>query len=359
MGRPRIHVLGLGGTIAMTGTPGQGVRPRLDARALVDAVPGLAEVAQVHAETVRMVPGASLGFDDVLAVAGRIAALEGEGAAGFVVTQGTDSVEESAFALDLLHATDTPVVVTGAMRNPDQPGADGPANLLAAVRVAACPAAAGAGVLVVFDDTVYPARFVAKRHSSRPSAFAAPAGGPLGWVSEERVRLPFAPRARLHLGLPTGPAPAGPPSSASEPAATPSSAAEPAAMPSSAVPAVALLRVTMDDDGRIAEVLPGLGYRGVVVEGFGAGHVPAAMVARLDALTDTLPVVLASRTGAGEVLRHTYGFPGSEQDLLARGLIPAGALDGPKARVLLALALAAGWDRSRIAAAYETLSGSG
>jgi len=101
------------------------------------------------------------------------------------------------------------------------------------------------------------------------------------------------------------------------------------------------------DDGRLLDALPARGYAGVVIEGFGAGHVPARTVATVQRLVEQVPVVLASRTGAGEVLERTYSFAGGEIDLLGRGLLRAGPLDGPKSRILLSLCLAVHDDRAR------------
>ena len=116
-----------------------------------------------------------------------------DGRAGVVVTQGTDTLEETAFQLDLMLDVRQPVVVTGALRNPALPGADGAANLLAAIRVAADPAATGLGVVVVMNDEVHAARLVSKTHTHKPSAFASPAAGPLGWIAEDRVRIVLRP----------------------------------------------------------------------------------------------------------------------------------------------------------------------
>ncbi|MGH3239978.1 MAG: asparaginase domain-containing protein, partial [Spirillospora sp.] len=186
----RIHVLALGGTIAMTGRRrGSGVRPALDARALVAGVPELASVAGIGFDVMRPVPGAELRLGDIATVAARARELLTGGVDGVVVVQGTDTLEETAFALDLLCGSERPVVVTGAMRNPDTPGADGPANLLAAVRVAISPAARELGALVVFNDEVHAARWARKTHSTSTATFASPNLGPIGHVVEDQVRI--------------------------------------------------------------------------------------------------------------------------------------------------------------------------
>ena len=319
----------MGGTIASVApTPGDGVMPALEADDLARVV-GVLEGIDVSARTVRLMPSASFAFDDILALAHEVEIALAAGAAGVVVTQGTDDLEEVAFALDLLIDDERPVVVTGAMRSADAPGADGPANLRAAVLVAASPAARALGTLVVMDDGVHAARFVRKTHASRPSAFTSPEAGEIGRLIEGKVRLVMRV-APLSLGAPV-----------------------------SAVPPVALLRCALGDDGRLVGGLLDQGYRGLVVEGMGGGHVPTTMVGPLEALAREVPVVLATRTGAGSVLRRSYVFAGSEIDLLARGVLSAGALEGLKARLALALALGSSDDRAvaeaRFAAVVEAV----
>jgi L-asparaginase len=240
-----------------------------------------------------------------------------------VVVQGTDTIEESAFLLDLLLSGSQPVVVTGAMRGADAPGADGPANLLAAVRTAAAAEAQDLGTLVVLNYDIHAARFVQKSHTTLPSAFASPLVGPIGAVVEGRPRFHVRP-PRL-AGLPSYGGPPRP---------------------------VALLRWAMGEDGRLLEALPRLGYAGAVVEGMGAGHVPAEVALLLGELAARIPVVLASRCEAGPVFTRTYGYAGSEIDLIGRGLIPAGILSGLKARLLLGLAVRGGCDQASAAAAF-------
>jgi L-asparaginase len=323
-GSPTVAVFGLGGTIAMAQAPDGGVTPALSASDLLAAVPGLSDVhAELRIRDVRNKPGASLDFPDLYELAAAITEALDDSCVGAVVTQGTDTIEEVAYVLDLLLPTDAPVVVTGAMRNPTMAGADGPANMLAAIRVAASSSAEGLGCLVVLNDQIHAARWVHKAHTGSPAAFVSPDHGPLGHVVEGRVRIPvriqrwsptlsFVPRRSARVGLVT---------------------------------------IALGDDGTLIEAMAEH-VDGLVVAAFGAGHVPAAVAPILGKLADRIPVVLASRTGAGPVHRVTYGFPGSERDLLARGLITAGYLDPLKARILLHLLIASGLDNAGIRGAF-------
>ena len=370
--QPRVAVFTLGGTISMaagSGGPG-GVVPRLAGSELLDAVPGLAgagAVAEVH--DFRQLPSAALGIADVLELAAVIEAELAAGAAGAVVIQGTDTIEETSFLLDLLHFGDAPVVVTGAMRHPGLAGADGPANILAAIQAAASPLLAGLGCVVVFGDEIHAARYVRKAHATSITAFASPAAGPLGHVIEGTVRLLSRPVRRSAASLAAVPSVA---LSATVPSATVPSAALPsatvpsAALPSAAVPSAALSPAGQHDGVRVGLVTMCLGddgeslraaagpLDGLVVAGFGAGHVPPALVPLLDELAARMPVVLASRTGAGTVLAATYGAAGSERDLLSRGLISAGFLDPFKARLLLHVLIAAGADSAQLRTAFRS-----
>jgi len=328
----RVAMFGLGGTIAMTSTASGGVTPTLTAADLLDAVPGLADSSvTLDVHDFRRAPGASLDFADILALVEAINEAFTGGADGVVVTQGTDTLEETSFLADLHYAGDKPVVFTGAMRNPTMAGADGPANLLAALRTAASPDVRGQGVLVVLADEIHAARRVRKTHSTSGSTFQSPNGGPLGYVVEGTPRLLNRLPSRLLVPKPN---------------------------PAIASARVGLATITMGDQG---ELLQNLGERvdGLVIAAMGAGHVPDRLVEPLEKLAVRMPVVLASRTGAGPVLTATYGFPGSERDLVSRGLIPAGFLDPLKARLLLHAALAAGADRPTIGAAFAFAGGSG
>jgi L-asparaginase len=314
-----IQAFFLGGTISMTGHEG-GVVARVGAAELVDAVPQLAALdVRLDVVDFRRVPSACLGFADILEL---VVAAAASGADGIVVVQGTDTIEETAYLIDLIWPHDAPVVVTGAMRNPSMAGPDGAANLLAAVTVAASDAFRGLGALVAFNDQVHAARWVRKTHTTSPATFASPNAGPIGWVVEgAAIAVASVPRRPVHQ------------------VARPLTASVP------------IVTIGLDDDGVL---LDGLASRcaGLVVAALGAGHVPERLAEPLGALAAQLPVVLASRAGAGSVLARTYGFAGSESDLLGRGLISARFLDPVKARVLVQVALGCGYDRAGVSAAF-------
>lgn len=318
-----VLVLTLGGTIAMTRTAAaSGVTPTLTGSDLVGAVPGLQDVAEVIVEDFRRMPGASLATSDIVSLVERLSRADHDGVDGVVVTQGTDTLEETSYLTDLYYRGAMPVVFTGAMRNAVTAGADGPANLLAAVQTAGSAEARGTGVLVVLGDEIHAARHVRKMHTTSPGAFESPCTGALGRVTEGT--------ARFHRSLkPTAPVP----------------------LPASALPQVEIVTASLGSSGTLLKGLENE-VAGLVVAAFGVGHVPETWCSRLEALAATMPVILASRIGTGPVLTSTYAFPGSESDLLARGLISAGTLDPYKARLLLAALLAADTPHPDIAKAF-------
>jgi L-asparaginase len=323
----RVVLFALGGTISMAGQDGRGVIARLTGKDLVGSVetPG---AGAIDVRDGAAGPSANLSFGDILDVVGEATAAVTEGAAGIVLTQGTDTLEETAFLVDSVWPHDAPFVLTGAMRNPTLPGADGPANLQAAVAVAASRAARGRGALVVFNDDIHAARHVRKTHSTSTATFSSPDTGAIGHVVErvprflaqvsQRTPIPGISRDRL------------------------------------AVTRIALYTMTLDDDGTLLGQVAG-SYQGLVVAGFGVGHVPAVLAPVLGELATAMPVVLTSRTGAGPVLTDTYGAIGAERDLRDRGLISGGFVHPYKARVLLRLLVAQGAPASAVARAFAEL----
>ena len=334
MSKPRIHILALGGTIATRPDATGAMQMGLGADDLVAAVPLLAKVANIEAETVSRVGSHSLSLDQMHALAAKIRALQVD---GVVVTQGTDTLEETSFLLDLLLDLEIPVIVTAAMRNPSLTSPDGPGNLLAAVRVAADPwvrkHAKALGVVVVMLDEVYAAADVLKVHPTRVNAFASTQTGPLAALVEDRIvpmTLPVRDAvvaARRRLG----------------------DAAK-------AKASVALLWAALDEPGHLIEAMiqaPGrLGYGGAVIGAMGGGHVAERAVGALTKLAALIPTVVSPRAGGGPLLQQTYGGPSSEIALREAGLIWGGRLHPLKARILLDTCLRAGLDRSAIAEVF-------
>jgi L-asparaginase len=335
MTKPRIHILALGGTIATCPDATGAMQMGLGADDLVAAVPLLKGVAEIAAETVSRVGSHSLGLDLIHQLAAKIRGLEAD---GVVVTQGTDTMEETSFLLDLLLDLEIPVVVTAAMRNPSLTSPDGPGNLLAAVRVAADPwvrrNAKALGVLAVMLDEVYAASDVAKVHPTRINGFAAPQTGPLAALVEDRVvplSLPVREAvvaARRKLGPVAG----------------------------KAAP-VALFWTSLDDELALIPLMVAAsdraGYRGAVVAAMGGGHTPERAVENVVRLAEAMPTVISPRTGGGPMLRQTYAGPSSEIALRQAGLIWGGRLHPLKARVLLETCLRAGLDRQAITELFD------
>jgi L-asparaginase len=329
MTKPRIAVGSLGGTITMTSDTGAGVTPTLGVDDLLAAVPGLDAVASLDTATLAALPGASLGYDDVLgALTWARRAVDG-GAYGVVLVQGTDTLEETAYLLDLFWDRLEPLVVTGAMRSPQRAGSDGPANLLASVTTAAHPASRDLGVLVVMNDEIHAATRVSKGDSTAVGAFNSPVFGPLGRLVEGRPVYGNRPTRHPHLPLPDD--------AAGDPAGD---------------PRVALLTTHLADSGGLLDMVIAADYDGVVLAALGVGHVPTPVAEAVTKATERFAVVLATRTGAGPTAERTYGFVGSETDLISRGAVPAGWLSPVKARLLLWALLRLGRSPSRIRAEF-------
>jgi L-asparaginase len=304
-----VSLLGMGGTISTVPQAG-GARAGRTAGDLVD---GLPVDARIRPRDVRTVSSRAVTPDDMWALAEAVREELASGVDGVVVSHGTDTIEETAYALALLVDTAAPVVLTGAMRGGHLPGADGPANLAAAVAAAADPRLAAYGPVVVFQDEIHVARLVTKAHSTRVAAFTSPAAGPVGFVAEGRVELLLGP----------------PP--------------VPDLLPSTAAPAarVELVWAATGAGDALVDAVAGQAD-GLVVAGTGAGHLaPPFTAAVVRAVEAGTPVVLASRCVDGPQLRNTYGGVGSETYLFEAGLLPAGILSPVKARLRLLFGLSA------------------
>lgn len=320
MSKKRISIGALGGTISMTASQSGGVTATLGARELAESVPGLAGLADLSLQTLQKLPSGSIRFDHLFSCLAWAEKEVEKGADGVIITQGTDTLEESAFFLDLFWRHVEPLVLMGAMRSPEEPGADGAANLLASVAVATSQVSANRGVLLVMNDEIHEARHVRKVHSSRVNAFASPVFGPAGVVLEKRVQY-FRPTVRKpQLAIPT-----------------------------SFKDKVLLLEHTLSDDSSILSLaLEHEACQGVVVAGFGSGHVSESLRDVLVVAAERIPVIVCSRTGAGSTTQAVYGYKGAEIDLQKNGILMGQWLCPRKARLLLAAALWNNYEREQI-----------
>ncbi len=320
----RVAVVFTGGTIASLPDPVTGAAmPRLDGAAILARVPGLDAVPEVESIDWGMVPASHLSFAQLLDLARILErALARPDVDGAVVVQGTDSLEETSFAFDLLVSSDKPVIVVGAMRNAGDPAWDGPRNLRDAVRVAASAEARDAGTLVVMAGAILPADDAVKLHTDRETAFGAPNVGPLGHVSDAGVRFDRPRGARRRL--------------------TP--------MPLTAAEPVHLITATVGMDGALVRAARTTRPAGFVVAATGAGNTHADLLAACrEAMADGLTVALTTRCVSG-LAAPAYGFPGGGATWVEAGALLCGTLNGPKARVAVALGLGAGLDRTAMTA---------
>jgi L-asparaginase len=233
--------------------------------------------------------------------------------AGFVVTHGTDTLEETAYFLDLTIDTNKPVVVTGAMRSSNELGADGPVNLIQSVRVASSADSQGRGTLVVFNDEIHAAMYVTKTHTSNVATFQSPQFGPVGTLSKKKITYNQPPAARKHQF-----------------------------QIQSAARNVPLIKMVTGMDPTWISWLLEQKIDGLVLEAFGAGNVPPSILPILKELTmQGIPVVMVSRCYNGYV-QDLYGYEGGGKQLKELGIIFCNGLNGQKARIKLIVALEAG-----------------
>ncbi len=322
--RRHVHVLFTGGTISMKIDPGTGAAvPALSGEEIVARVHGLKREARLTLEDYSRLPGPHVTPDWMWRLKEHVASrLADPDVDGIVLTHGTDTLEETAFLLDLTVASEKPIVFCGAMRTVSEPGWDGPANLMTAVRTAVHADSARRGVLVAVGEEVHAAAEATKRHTQSLAAFRSPRG-PLAILDRGRVvyhRPPFRPPVLAPAALVT--------------------------------PVDVHVMSAGIDDGLLRASLV-RGARGIVIEATGCGNVPPALVPALgDAIASGVAVVLVSRCAEGRV-SPAYGYEGGGLQLRDMGVIFGLDLTGPKARVKLMVALGVTRDRLALQRMFE------
>jgi L-asparaginase len=318
--KPRIAMFFTGGTISMRIDPlTGGAVPALSGEEILAAVPGIEDLADFELTNFGRLPGPHVTPATMLELARAVRAkLADEAVDGVVITHGTDTLEETAYCLDLLLASPKPVVFVGAMRNSSELSWDGPANLRSAVRVAAAAEARELGVLVVMNEELIAAVEATKTHTEKTDTFQSRDFGPLGLVDKDRVIVTRRPARREHI------------------------------VTERIEERVDIIKMYAGADGRFINFALESGARGLVIEGLGRGNVTVAALGAIEqAIQQGIPVVITSRCPRGRVL-DTYGYEGGGRQLTQLGAILGGLLPSHKARIKLMLALGAGYDLLRL-----------
>lgn len=322
----KVVILATGGTIVssgasatqMTGYSIQG----LNVNDLLAAVPMLSDVADVEASQVSNIDSSSMTSAVWMKLARAVEdALAREDVAGVVITHGTDTMEETAWFLNLVVKSEKPVVLTGAMRPATALSAEGPLNLLNAVRIAADPNAAGRGVMIALNDTIVSARDATKMHPTNVATFRGPDLGMIGMIAGTHIEF---------IGRTDKP----------HTAATPFTleALEAFVEKEGKLPRVDIVYSHVDDDGVMVKAALAAGARGIVHAGTGNGSIHEDTEGALfEAASSGVLVIRASRTGSGMCVEGLAEW----QDA---GFVPSGTLNPQKARVLAQLCLACGID---------------
>ena len=306
---PSVLMVFTGGTISMKIVPGRGAVPARSGREILDQVPELSSLATITCEDFDRLPGPHWSPERMFALARNLDLRLKTGAfAGAVVTHGTDTLEETAYLLDLVLETDRPVVLTGAMRTADDPGWDGPQNLIAAVKAVTGWSDPSLGVAVTMAGVLHAARRVTKSHTESYDAFTSSDGGTEG---RERIKT-------SHIE-----------------------------------PRVDLITAAAGADARFLRHAVATGAKGIVIQALGKGNVPPEMLPGVaEAVAGGVPVVVASRCARGATA-PSYAYEGGGVTLKDAGAIFSGELSAPKARIKLMVLLGAGASPDAIRASFE------
>jgi L-asparaginase len=321
----KVAIVFNGGTISMkVDTRIQAAVPSLTGEEIMAMVTGIEKYAEIESHDFSNVPSPHITPEDMVSLCKYIKnLLNREDISGVIVTHGTDSLEETAYLLDLTIKSEKPLIVTGAMRSSSELGYDGPANLSASICTAISEETWGKGVLVCMNGEINSASEVTKANSMSLSAFRSPGFGPLGIVDNNQVIFYRDNLNRHYIET------------------------------DSIESRVFLVKCVSGMDSSLIDFSIKQGYRGIVIEGMGRGNVPPKMVDGIKrAIDNGIIVVLVSRCFEGRVL-DTYGYPGGGKELKNIGVIFGDNLPGQKARIKLMLALSKTNDFQKIRELFE------
>lgn len=307
----KVAVIFNGGTITMKVDPRiQAAVPTLTGEEIMSMVTGIEKFAQVESYTFSNLPGPHMTPEIMLELSKYVQKLLArEDITGVVVTHGTDSLEETAYLLDLTINSEKPVVVTGSMRNSSELGYDGPANLAASICTVISEESKNRGVLVCLNDELNCASEVTKANSMSLDTFKSPNFGPIGIVDSNEVIFYRDSLKKQHI------------------------------LTEGIEPKVDLIKCAAGMDSKYIDFCLKEGTKGIVIEAMGRGNIPPYMVDGVKrAIERGVPVVLVSRCFQGRVL-DSYGYHGGGRELRNIGVIFGDNLPGQKARIKLMVAL--------------------
>jgi L-asparaginase len=314
-----VYLLHTGGTISMKEDETTGAVQPGSTNPLVSAPLQLNEMVNIITEQVFHLPSPHMTQNEMLILMNKIKQKINEGSIdGVVITHGTDTLEETAYFLDLTIAADIPIVLTGAMRSSNEIGSDGPYNLISALKTAASDEARGKGVLVVMNDEIHTAENVTKTHTSNVATFQSPQYGPIGLVTKRGVFFHHAPTDRSHYEV------------------------------KEISKQVLLLKAYAGMDDHIFTALDKIPFDGLVVEALGQGNLPPKTVPAIQRLLQRgVPIVLVSRCFNG-IAQDIYGYEGGGKHLKEMGIIFSNGLNGQKARLKLLVTLEVTTDNQQL-----------
>lgn len=306
----KILVIHTGGTISMMEDKETGAVQQNQQNPLLHHTDALSTIADVKVEELFQLPSPHITEKEMFLLKEKIeTSIHEDAIEGVVITHGTDTLEETAYFLDITVQSDIPIVVTGAMRSSNELGADGPYNLISAVRVAASDRAVGKGVLVVMNDEIHTAKNVTKTHTSNIATFQSPQYGPIGIVSKRDVTFHHIPTVRESYKI------------------------------KKVTKNVILLKAYAGMDHSLIKAIHTIQPDGVVIEALGQGNLPPMIVPELKKLIHSgIPLVLVSRCFNGYV-QDVYNYEGGGRKLKELGVIFSNGLNGQKARLKLLVTL--------------------
>lgn len=321
----KVAVVFNGGTISMKVDERiKAAVPSLSGEDIMAMVTGIEEYAEIESYNFSSLPSPYMTPKLMLDLSNQVQELlDRDDITGVVVTHGTDTLEETAYFLDLTLNSHKPVIVTGAMRSSSELGYDGPFNLASSICTAISKDAENRGVLVCFNGELHSACEVTKRNSMALNAFSTPNFGPIGIVDNNRVIFYRNNPESVHMKI------------------------------KSVDKDAAIIKCSAGSDSRFIDFAIDQGYKGLIIEAMGRGNVPPSMVEGIKrALNKDIPVVVVSRCFEGRVF-ESYGYEGGGKELKEMGCVFGDVLASQKARIKLIVALNYGNDIEKIKSLFE------